>query len=589
VTAVAAPPERIRLADQREEVVAVAHFRLMVMMLMAIGVTIAIVGKLVWMAAVSDPGTGRRIYDGLTPPRADIVDRNGVPLARSIEGWAIGIHPREVMNNRAALAAKLAALMPEHDRAWYLRKLASRRDFEYLRRRALPELVREVNALGEPAIQLTREPERLYPQGAMAAQAIGWVNDDGVGRLGIEQALDARLSDPARLNQPVRLSIDSRVQAAVETALSNAMTAQSAEAATGIVLDVRTGEILAMASLPNFNPNTPRNMPPPTLDEKGNPMPGADYNRATNAVYELGSTFKPITVANAIDSGVVTSMTKRYDARFPLQVGRYKIHDDHPQRRWLDVPETLVYSSNIVTARIADDLGAERMQAMFRKLGFDRPAPIEIAARGHPLFPSFWARTTVMTTGFGHGIAVTPLHLANAYAALVNGGILRPATLLRRAPGQVPAGTRVFSESTSAQMRRLLRLVVTDGTGGKADAKGFRIGGKTGTADKTRAGGGYARNARVSTFASAFPMDDPRYVVIAMLDDPKGNAQTYGIATAGMVSAPVVGEIVQRIGPLLSIYPDESRDVDLDDLRALLWSPKKNAKKDATADGKATH
>lgn len=549
----------------------------MVMMLLMIGVTAAIIAKLGWMAIVTDPAQKRVVSDVLIPPRADIVDRNGVPLARSIDAWAIGVHPLDVMNDRRVLAQRLARLMPDHDAAYYLARLNSKRRFEYLRRRALPELVRQVNALGEPAIQLTREPDRLYPQGTMAAQAIGWVTEDGVGKLGIEQALNARLTDPARLAQPVVMSLDSRVQAAFEAELASAMETFRAEAATGLVLDVHTGEILAMVSLPTFNPNTPRQMPPPQLDERGVPMPGADYNRATNAVYELGSTFKPITFANAIDLGVVTSMAKRYDATAPLQVGRFRIHDDEPLKRWLDTPEALVHSSNIVTARVADEIGAERMASMFRRLGFDKRVPLEIEARGRPLFPSFWARTTTMTTGYGHGIAVTPLHLADAYAALVNGGILRPATLLKRPPGAVPAGTRVFSASTSAQMRRLLRLIVTDGTGGKADAAGFRIGGKTGTADKTRAGGGYAHNARVSTFAAAFPMDDPRYVVVAMLDNPHGNASTGGFATAGMVTAPVVGKVVARIGPLLGIYPDEARDMDISDLRALLWNPRKDA------------
>jgi cell division protein FtsI (penicillin-binding protein 3) len=268
-------------------------------------------------------------------------------------------------------------------------------------------------------------------------------------------------------------------------------------------------------------------------------------------------------------------MHSSFDATQPIKIASFTINDDHPQRRWLDVPEMLVYSSNIVTARVADELGAARMQAMFRKLGFDKPAPIEIHARGTPLFPTFWARTTVMTTGYGHGIAVSPLHLANAYAALVNGGILHEATLLKRAPGAAVPGRRVFSEATSAEMRRLLRLIVTDGTGGKADAKGFRVGGKTGTADKTNASGGYAHNARVSTFAAVFPMDAPRYVVIAMLDDPKGNAETFGFATAGMVAAPVAGQIISRIGPLLGVYPDEAKDMDISALRALLWKPRK--------------
>jgi cell division protein FtsI (penicillin-binding protein 3) len=583
VNAIVAPPLRVRLADQREESGSTAHLRLMVMMFFAIGITVLIIGKLCWMAISTDGARARTFGDGLVPERADIVDRNGVPMARTIMGWSIGVRPSELLNDRAQLAVKLAQLMPEHDAAWYLTRLRSPRPFEYLKRRALPSLVAQVNGLGEPGIQLGREPERLYPQGTMAAQALGFSDDDGVGRAGMEAVLNQRLSDPAMRDKPVALSIDSRVQAAVETELQAVMTNQNAEAASALVLDVHTGEVIAMASLPTYNPNVPGDLPPPEMDENGRQMPGPTYNRVTNAVYELGSTFKPITAANAIDSGVVTSLAKRYDATAPLQVGKYQIHDDHPQRRWLDVPEMLVYSSNIVTARIADELGPARMAAMFRKLGFDKPAEIELRAKGHPLFPSFWARTTTMTTGFGHGIAVSPLHLANAYAALVNGGILRPATLLKRDPNKIPAGTRVFAESTSATMRKLLRLIVTVGTGERANAPGFRMGGKTGTAEKPKAGGGYFAHANISTFASAFPMDDPKYVIIAMIDDPKGSKETYGLVTAGMVSAPIAGKIVQRIGPLLGVYPDERRDVDNSDLMALVAGGKADKARAAQA------
>lgn len=564
MTAVAAPPDRIRLAGQREEVVIVAHLRLMVMMLLFLFAALAIAAKIVWMAVSTDPSANRALSDGLTPSRADLVDRNGVPLARMIKGWAIGVHPREVMGDRRVLARKLAELMPEHSEAWYLKTLVSGRKYAYLQRRARPELVRAVNAIGEPAIQLTREPERLYPQGTLAAHVLGWVDEDGVAASGMEYSIDDRLTDPARLAEPVALSLDSRVQAAVETEMNAAIVKHSAVAASAIVLDVNTGEIVAMTSMPTFNPNA-------SLADR--PYKN-EMNQATGAVFELGSTFKPITIANAIETGVAVSMTKRYDATAPLRVGGYTIRDDHPQKRYLNIPETLVHSSNIVTSRIGEELGRQRIEAMFRKLGFDAPAEIEINARAKPIWPTYWARTTVMTVGYGHGIAVTPLHLANAYAALVNGGIWRPATLLKRDPARVPRGRRVISAATSTQMRHLLRLIVTDGTGGKADAPGFRVGGKTGTADKASAGG-YAHNARVSTFAAVFPMDAPRYVVIAMLDDPKGTADTGGYATAGMVSAPVVGRVVARIGPLLGIYPEEKPEPEVDALRSLLWKPRK--------------
>lgn len=561
MTAVAAPPARIRHAAARDVELATVHFRLMLLMLLTAGVVLLIVAKLIVMAVSSDPVQRRGVYSGLVPPRADIVDRNGVPLARTMDGWSIAIHPKDVINDRRELAIELARLMPEHDANWYLRALRSNKEFVYLRKRAMPELVRQVNMLGEPAIALGREPERLYPQGMMAAHVLGFVDEDNVGQSGLELTRNDRLAKADMRGEPLTLAMDSRVQAAVESELAAAMIKHSAAAASAIVLDVHTGEIVAMSSLPSYNPNV------------GPSGGGNELNMATQAVFELGSTFKPLTVAYAIDQHVVTSLARRYDARDALRVGRFRINDDHPAHRWLNIPEMLTLSSNIVTAQIADELGAQRMERFFRAMGFYERAAIELPRRGMPITPHFWARTTVMTTGYGHGIAITPLHLANAYAALVNGGIYRPATLLRRREGEVPAGRRVISAETSATMRRLLRLIVTDGTGRRANAPGMRVGGKTGTADKS-SGGGYDRNARVSTFSAAFPMDDPRYVVIAMLDDPHGTADTGGFATAGMVAAPIVGKVISRIGPLLGIFPDENREVDMSDLRGMIWKPK---------------
>jgi cell division protein FtsI (penicillin-binding protein 3) len=244
--------------------------------------------------------------------------------------------------------------------------------------------------------------------------------------------------------------------------------------------------------------------------------------------------------------------------------------------RWLNVPETLIHSSNIVTAQIGDQLGREKMEELFRSLEFDGRPHIELKERAFPLWPKSWGRVTTMTTSYGHGIAVTPLHLASAYAALVNGGIWRPATLLKLGDKAPPEGRRVFKASTSARMRQLLRLIVSDGTGRNADAPGFRVGGKTGSAEKPGAGG-YRRHSLVSTFAAAFPMDNPRYVVLAMIDEPKGNAFSSGQRTAGYTVAPVVKKVVMRAGPMLGVFPDESRDVDVSELTPLLW---KNGKED---------
>ncbi len=556
---VARPSAPLRLGGQRHAMQAHAPVRLVMLMLLISAGVMLVLAKLAWLVAFSSPATTRDAAAALVPLRGDIVDRNGAPLARTIDAWSIGIHPNKLVNDPEALAPRLAALMPEHDAAGYLRLLTSGQKFAYLQRRALPELVREVNALGEPAVAFAREPERLYPQSTLAAHVLGFLNYDGHGVRGMEHTLDAKLMGTATRGEPVALSIDARVQAAMESELGAAMLSFQAQGAAGIVMDARTGEIVAMVSYPMYNPNAVKGSTDKQLQ-----------NNVTQSVYELGSAFKPITMAAAIDSGVVTSMSRRFDARVPLQVGRFKIKDDHPQRRYLDIPEALVHSSNIVTARIADEMGPARMQAMFRRLGFDTRTDVELAEREKPIWPNFWARVTVMTSAYGHGIAVTPLHLASAYSALVNGGIWRPATLMRIDAGKEPEGRRVISQTTSDRMRQLLRLVVLQGTGRKGDAPGYRVGGKTGTAEiamKT----GYSRKRNVSTFAAAFPMDAPRYVVVAMLDSPIANAQSGGQSTAAWTVAPVVSRVIMRTGSLLGVTPDTQRDVDVSDLLPLLW------------------
>jgi len=561
VTTLVAQPPRNRALDQRQSSLVVAHQRLMIVMLLFMAVFGAIGLRLLWLGVFSD-GRAQASAASLLPMRGDIVDRNGAVLARTIDAWSIGVHANRLLNDPEDLAPKLAVLMPEKSEAEYLAILKSGVRFTYLRRRALPDLVAQVNALGEPAMAYAREPERLYPQTTLAAHVLGYTDFDGRGVTGMERVLDERLTDPKLRGQPVVLSIDTRVQAAMEAELSDAMVKQQAKGATGLVLDVDTGELVAMVSLPVFNPNRP-----------GEASDDARRNNVTQSVYELGSTFKPITVANAMDAGVVTSLAKRYDATAPLPIGRFRIKDDHPLGRWLNVPETLIHSSNIVTARIADELGEARTAAMFRRLHFDSAPDIELKERGRPIWPTHWGRSTVMTIGYGHGMAVTPLHLATAYAALVNGGIWRPSTLLKVEPGKAPKGARVFSAETSFRMRQMLRMIVLDGTGRKADADGLRVGGKTGTAEKAGAGG-YQRSSTVSTFAGAFPMDAPRYAVIVMFDEPKGSVESAGLRTAGWVAAPVFNRVVSRIGPLLGVMPDANRDIDHAALDALIWKAK---------------
>ena len=297
---------------------------------------------------------------------------------------------------------------------------------------------------------------------------------------------------------------------------------------------------------------------------------GNMFNRVTNQVYELGSAFKPLTVAAAIDAGVVTDLSKRYQANRPLAIGGFLIRDSHTIGASLNVPEALIHSSNIVTAQIADQLGGQNLKRVMTDLGMNERPYIELPARGFPLWAKGdWPRLRTMTVSYGHGIAVTPLHLASAYAAMVNGGIWRPSTLYKIEPGHAPKGRRVFKASTSARMNQLMRMIVVYGTGRKADAPGFRVGGKTGSAEKPGAGG-YRRSSLISTFAAAFPMDKPRYVVVAMLDEPQGTVASSFQRTAAWNAAPIVGAVVSRVGPQLGIMPDDSRDIDLSDLRPLI-------------------
>ncbi|MES2046029.1 MAG: penicillin-binding protein 2 [Pseudomonadota bacterium] len=562
---IAQPQPQRRMNGQRQALVATAHVRLMMLMLMIGAGFLLVMARIAMLGLLGSPANAAALTGGLMQ-RADIIDRNGAPLARTIAAWTIGIHPREVIGDRHEIARQLAAAMPGQSEDYYYTQLTRDVPFTYLDRHASPATVNRVHVIGEPAIVFAQEAERLYPQSTLAAHVLGYVaptDEDPhvIGRAGMERAFEAQLSNSVR-GAPLALSVDSRVQAAMESELGRAMVDFKAKAATGLVLDVDTGEVIAMVSLPVYNPNKLKGTSPEAL-----------RNNVTQSVYELGSTFKPITMAAAINDGVVTSMARRFDATAPIQVGRFTIHDDRgdEQRRWLNIPETLIYSSNIATARIADELGQERLSSMFRALGFDTKPAIELKEKARPLWPAFWARTTVMTTAYGHGIAVTPLQLANAYATLVNGGIWRPTTLLKIAPGTAPAGRRVISEATSARMRQLLRLVVMKGTGRKADVPGYRVGGKTGTAEVAGAGG-YSKKANVSTFAGAFPMDHPRYVVVAMLDSPVGNAESFGLTTAAWTAAPVVNRVIARTGAMLGVLPDDKRDVDVSDLLPLLWS-----------------
>src|SRR4051794_35819507 len=550
---VAPRPERLRLVGQRRQILAVMHQRLMFGMLVYAGVIALIALRILWLAAFGDHAGRKQGLTSLVPDRGDIVDRDGQPLARTIDAWTIAVQPGKVIGDKLTLANHLAQLMPEHSAEQYFAMLRSGRPFFYLRRRAPPALVEAVNAIGEPGLAIEREPDRLYPQTTLAAHVLGYTDIDGHGVAGMERAFDKYLSDPTTRGEPLTLSIDSRIQQALEHELLDAMTHFSAIGAAGVVMDIKTGEILAMTSLPQLNPNA-----------AGAGSDDARFNRATLGVYELGSTFKPFTVAMAMDSGIIKNFGQIYNCPQELHVYGHVVHDTHPYGRQCSVAEIMKESSNIGTAQIADQVGAERQKYFLKKMGFLDPVRVELKERGRTLTPgSRWGPFETMTVGFGHGIAVTPLHLATGYATLFNGGIYHPATLLKIDRNHaVQQGVRVFTEDTSYKMRALLRLVVTQGTGKKADAPGYRVGGKTGTAEKLL-NGHYTSSAVVTSFAGVFPMDEPRYVIVAMLDDPKATKDTYGFHTAGWNVAPVVSRTVSRIAPMLGVRPDKTREPNM--------------------------
>lgn len=556
---------RIQLVSIRQKSLDLARWRVL---WVALGFAFIALLAMLRIAYLGIGGHGARatsLEDALLPPRGEIVDRNGVPLARAFPAYALWFNPKALGEEGAPLvrspkdvAARLKAIFPDLDEAKLAHQLAAGKQ-GYIRRRLLPEEANKVQDIGELALEMPMEPDRHYPQGKMAAHVLGYVAADGKGRVGMEQVFDKELSDPATRGAPMALSIDVRVQGALEDELRRGMMLTQAQGAAGIVLDVDTGEVMALASLPEFDPNR--------IDAEGEKLM---FNRVTNQVYELGSTFKPLTVAAAIDSGTIRDLGKRYDAS-PVKMGRFTIKDSHAMGASLNAVETLIHSSNTTTARIADEMGPPRLRQYMIDLGMNERPHIELPAKGFPIWQKGeWARLTNMTVGFGHGIAVTPLHLASAYAAMVNGGIWRPATLRKLEAGEAPQGRRVFKASTSSRMRQMLRAIAVYGTGRNADAPGYRVGGKTGSAEKPGGTAGYRRSALVSTFAAAFPMDRPRYVVIAMLDEPRGTIASSYQRTAAWNAAPIVGRLVPRIGPLIGVRPDDKHDIDLSAIAPLI-------------------
>ncbi len=538
------PDEVVRLDGDARRAIETGRTRMLVAGALFTVAFLVIAARLVAVALIQDgaePRVAAAAPSELAVERADILDRNGVVLATSLSTASLYANPHQVTDAEEA-AQRLVQVLPDLSEAELAAKLGSDHAFVWLKRNLTPRQQYAVNRLGIPGLYFQAEERRVYPQGALVAHVVGFTDIDNHGLAGIEQSFDEVLRDG---HKPVQLSIDIRLQNLLRDELTRAMTEYNGIGAAGLVMDCRTGELLAMVSLPDFDPNA-----------VGEAPADARFNRATLGVYEMGSTFKIFNTAMALDNGIVR-MTDKFDASQPIHIGRYTISDFHGQHRWLTVPEIFMYSSNIGSARMAVESGATLQKSFFERLGMFRPASIELPEVGQPHYPATWRLVNTMTIAFGHGMSVSPLHLLTGVSAIIDGGIMRPATLIRRDGGPV-GGERLISARTSKQLRDLMRLVVQAGTGTQANVPGYLVGGKTGTAEK-QVGRGYAQNARIASFVAAFPMTDPRYVILAMVDEPKPNATSHGYATGGWGVAPAISRFIKRMAPLVGLPPIDER------------------------------
>ena len=508
--------------------------------------------RLVMFATVSEGHGGRRTVgqDAVATARPDILDRNGEILATDVKSPSLFAEPRKLIDVDEA-AELLTATLPDLDAGEVRERLSSKRGFVWLKREITPKQQLEVHRLGIPGVGFLTENRRVYPNGPVVSHEIGLVNIDNQGIAGIEKWLDGQglaalhmaglASD--QLQRPVNLAVDLRVQFALRDELVKAREKFKAMAAAGVILNVNTGEVVAMVSEPDYDPNNPREANDPTR-----------INRLTTGVYEMGSTFKALTVAMALDSGKA-NLNSMFDARAPLHYGRFLIHDYHAQRRILSVPEVFTYSSNIGAARMALAVGVEQHKEFLRKMGQLDRLRTELPESAEPIVPKRWGELNTVTIAFGHGLSVAPLQALMGVAATVNGGLLIPPTFLKRGEADaMKVAKRVLKPETSVKMRYLMRLNAEKGTATTANVKGYYVGGKTGTAEKV-VNGRYSKHKLLTDFMAVLPADKPKYLLLIMLDEPQPTKETHGYATAGWNAGPTAAKVIARVGPLLDLEP----------------------------------
>lgn len=470
--------------------------------------------------------------------RADILDCNGEILATHLVTGSVYANPKVIINAEEA-AAKLSGLIPGLEYKSVLKKLTSDKGFIWIVRHITPQQQQAVNRLGIPGVYLQRDERRVYPYGPLVSHVLGYCGIDNNGLSGIEQYFDERL---CQNRDPLVLSIDVRVQHVVRDELLKAVAEFQAVGANCIVMKVDTGEIRAMVSLPDYDPNLPNQ----NLIE-------TTFNRNTLGMYESGSTFKIFNTAIALQTGTA-SLSSRYDNSAPIRIGRYSIKDFRvPKVGLLDVQEVFIHSSNIGSAKMALQFGGATQQQFLEKFGMLKAPTLELPEIGAPLVPKTWREVTTMTVAYGYGVAVSPLMLINGIRRVIT-GYVRDATLLKRDPETLPEPVRVLSPKIADRIRTLMRLVVTQGTARRANVPGYDVIGKTGSAHKTQ-GRGYADKAKLTSFIGAFPKDNPQYIVLLFLDDPKPTKNTHGYSTGGWTAAPTAGRVIARLAPLLGVAP----------------------------------
>ena len=550
---------RIRHEQMRDKARTRAEGRLLILSVIFF-CAFGVIGARMGVLAATEPSEPRAAAAGsiIQAQRADITDRHGRILATNFETHALYAQPLQMVD-KERVAAELAAIFPDLKQEKLLKDFTGKRKFLWIKKKLSPEQKQAVHNIGDPGLLFGPREMRLYPNGKLAAHVMGGASfgregvhaAEVIGVAGVEKYFDVELRDPARSGAPLALSLDLTVQAAAERVLYGGMKLMNAKGAASVLMDVHTGEIISIVSLPDFDPNA---RPSPLIEGDASDSPL--FNRAVQGVYELGSAYKIFTAAQAMDLNLVNHQTM-IDTGKALRVGGFNIGEFKKKNYGvLSVADIIVKSSNRGTGRLALQIGVKRQKEFMKLMGFMDYTPLEIveAKCGKPLYPERWTDLSAVTISYGHGISNSPLHLAAGYAALANGGTYIKPTIVKRTGA--PQGTRVMREDTARYARQMLRKVVTEGTASFGEVQGYAVGGKTGTADKPKPRGGYYKDKVIATFASLFPAHNPKYVLVVTLDEPSETSGKKPRRTAGWTAVPVAAEMIGRVAPLLGLRPE---------------------------------